>query len=184
MKEPVDLMDEVLAKVIDNQAEGKPVDCPIQILNPTEEETIPLRNRGEAAYVRQQELPHHRVFAELSAKGYSSKEIATMTGFSPVCVQDILRQPGQDSFLAKEIKRNFGTDQEVVEVIKGAVVDSVKMLAGVVNDTKAKGSDRIAAAKELLDRRYGKCNQPINRGTEIDLNSLPDSELVKMLSQN
>jgi len=140
-----------------------------------------LANRKAPFYHVQQEKPHHRVFLELSAKGYTVKEIAEMTGFTAVCVNNILRQPHTQQFLVNEIRDIYSVDEEVVTVIKNNAVAAVETLATIVKDEKAKGSDRIAAANALLDRRYGKPNQPINRGTDVDLNKLSDEELAAML---
>lgn len=140
-----------------------------------------LANRKAPYYHVQQEKPHHRVFLELAAKGYTVKEIAEMTGFTPVCVNNILRQPHTQQFLVNEIRDIYSVDEEVVTVIKDNAVAAVTTLAGIVRDAQAKGSDRIAAANALLDRRYGKPNQPINRGTDVDLSKLSDDELAAML---
>ncbi len=139
-----------------------------------------LANRKAPYYHVQQEKPHHRVFLELAAKGYTVKEIGEMTGFTPVCVNNILRQPHTQQFLVNEIRDIYSVDEEVVTVIKDNIVDIVK---GLVNVAKSgvNESARIAAANSLLDRRYGKPNQPINRGTDVDLNKLSDEELAAML---
>jgi len=148
---------------------------------PTVSEPVPLKNRKPPFYHVQKEAPAHRAMLHLAAKGYSVKEIADKLDRSPVNVNNILRQPMLQQDLVKEIRRVQGEDEEVVEVIKQNVVVAVKTLASIIKDEKARGSDRIAAANALLERRYGKANQPINRGTDVDLNKLSDSELAKML---
>jgi predicted transcriptional regulator len=155
----------------------------VQILNPTASEAQPLANRPQPHYYVQKEAPQHRVMLELSAQGYTVKEIADRTGFTPVCVNNILRQPHAQQTLVSEIRRMHGTDEEVVQVIKENVVKAVETLAAIVEDTRARNSDRINAANALLDRRYGKPNTPINRGTDVDLNRLSDAELVQMLAE-
>lgn len=144
-------------------------------------DAMPLANRKAPYYHVQQEKPHHRVFLELAAKGYTVKEIAEQTGFTTVCVNNILRQEHTQQFLVNEIRDIHSVDDEVVQVIKQSVVEAVSALANIVRDTGSKGSDRIAAANALLDRRYGKPNQPINRGTDVDLSKLTDDELAAML---
>jgi hypothetical protein len=141
----------------------------------------PLTNAKPPFYHNQRETPAHRAMLHLAAKGYTVKEIAERIGRTPVCVNNILRQPMLQSTLVNEIRRVQGEDEQVVEVIKSNVVNAVQVLANIVRDDKAKGSDRIAAANALLERRYGKANQPINRGTDVDLNSLSDSDLAAML---
>lgn len=141
----------------------------------------PLANARAPFYTNQKEKPAHRAMLHLAAKGYTVKEIAERMGRTPVCVNNILRQPMLQKTLVNEIQRVQGEDEQVVEVIKSNVVNAVQTLASIIRDSSAKGSDRIAAANVLLERRYGKANQPINRGTDVDLNTLSDSDLAAML---
>ncbi len=140
-----------------------------------------LANRKAPYYHVQQEKPHHRVFLELSAKGYTVKEIAEQTGFTPVCVNNILRQPHVQQHLVNEIRDIYSVDEQVVTLIKDNILVAVETLATIMKDPKSKGSDRIASAQAFLERRYGKANQPINRGTDVDLNKLSDADLAAML---
>ncbi len=140
-----------------------------------------LTNAKPPYYHNQKEAPVHRAMLHLSAKGYTVKEIAERTGRTPVCVNNILRQPMLQQTLVNEVKRVNGEDEQVVEVIKANVVLAVKTLADIVRSPTSKGSDRIAAANALLERRYGKANQPINRNTDVDLSKLSDKELAAML---
>lgn len=155
---------------------------PIQVMNCTP--IRPLNNKLNTDHVRKKELPHQRQIIELVAKGYTHAEIAKIVGVNQLTVHRTVAQPGAQQVLAEEIHRQVSEDEKVVEVIKENVLVAVKTLAEIVKDTKARGSDRIAAANVLLERRYGKANQPINRGTDVDLNSLPDSELIKLAKAN
>ena len=139
-----------------------------------------LANRKPPFYHVQQEKPHHRVFIELAAKGYTVKEIAEKTGFTPVCVNNILRQPPLQQTLVNEIERVMGADEQVVKVIRETVVDAVTLLRNTIIDPKQRTVDRLSAAEKILERRYGKANQPINRGTDVDLNALSNAELAKI----
>lgn len=140
-----------------------------------------LWNRKPPQYVRQQEQAWHRIALEMAANGYTAVEIAARLGCTPTAVQDILRQPQYQKTQVELIRKASSADQEVLELVKSSVVTAVKTLATIVEDSKARSSDRIAAARELLDRRYGKPNQPTNRGTDVDLNTLSDKELAAML---
>lgn len=141
----------------------------------------PLWNRKAPNYERQQELPWHRTALEMAAKGYTCEEIAARIGCTSVTVQDILRQPQYQQTQVNLIRQAANEDHEVCELIKSNVKMAVKTLTAIANDDKARASDRISAARELLDRRYGKPNQPMNRGTDIDLNNLSDADLAKMI---
>ncbi len=159
----------------------------IQILNPTaaseavSSHAPQLANRKKPYYTTQKEGHVHRVMLTYAAKGYSVKEIAGMTGYTPVAVNNILRQEHSQQTLVDEIRHLNGEDEEVVLFIKQKVVAAVKTLAGVMEDDKSKGADRIAAANAILNRRYGMPNQPINRGTDVDLNVMSIAEVAAQL---
>ena len=143
---------------------------------------IPVLHNHKAPYhVNQKERPRHRLMLELAAKGYDNKEIAEITGKSAVNVNNALRQPHSQQTLVNAIRERVSADEQVVEVIRTNVVKAVETLAEIMDDGDAKNSDRIAAAEALLNRRYGKPNQPINSGSTVDLNHLSDEALAKML---
>lgn len=141
-----------------------------------------LHNFDAPFHVNKKETPTQRAILEVAAKGgYTNREIAKMFGRTPVNVNNIIRQPHSQEFLANEIRRINGEDETVVQVIKENVVAAVTTLAGIMNDVKARNADRIAAAEKLLERRYGKANQPINRASGVNLDELSDEDLLKML---
>lgn len=145
----------------------------------------PLLHNHKAPYhVNQKERPAHRLMLELAAKGYNNKEIAETVGKSAVNVNNALRQPHSQQTLVNAIRERVSADEQVVEVIRTNVVKAVETLAEIMDDGDAKNSDRIAAAEALLNRRYGKPNQPINSGGTVDLNHLSDEALAKMLPTN
>lgn len=140
-----------------------------------------LANRKEPYYRVKQERPAHRVMTELAAQGYDVKEISAKLGYHPVTVNNILRQGHSQQTLVDACRKYASEDDEVVELIKGNVVKAVETLKEVMQDPNAKGSERIAAAEALLNRRYGKPNQPVNRNTDVDLNKMSDADLAAML---
>lgn len=141
---------------------------------------LPLQQRAPG-YQFKKERVVHREILEYIAKGYTDVEIASLTGFTPPTIGNVRKHPMYQDSLLGEVKRRLNEDTEVVEFIKRNVVSAVETLADVMNDDKARNSDRISAAEALLNRRYGKPNQPINRGTDVDLSSLSDADLAKML---
>lgn len=162
---------------------------PVQILNKTSPTTTssvvnekPLQ-QAPPAYELQNERVRHRVMLEYIAKGHTDKEIAAMMGCSAPMVGYIRKQPRYQEGLLNEVKRKMNEDQEVVEFIKANVVKAVTTLASVMSDSEARDSDRISAAEALLNRRYGKPNQPVNAGNTVDLNHLSDADLAKMLPE-
>ena len=140
-----------------------------------------LQNRKAPQYIRQQELPNHRVIIELSAKGYTAREIAKLVDQSPTQVQDILRQPQYQQNIANTIRRVQGVDEEIVMLIKEEVVNSVKTMVEIRDNPNTPDATRLAAADKILERRYGKANQPINQGSTVDLATLDIAEIASQL---
>ena len=154
----------------------------VHILNATAEQIDrPLFNKPEAQYTRQKEQEWHRMAALLAAQGYTQVEIAQTLGRSPAAVSDVLRQDYAKPVVLAEMRRIATEDEQVITIVKENVAKAVETLADICNDRGAPKRDRIAAANALLDRRYGKPNQPIARDTGIDLDKLTDDELAKML---
>lgn len=122
----------------------------------------------------------HRIIAYLKAQGHSNTEIAAITGYSRTTLYQIFQLPWVKEVVWEEINRN-GRDA-VQEVLQSSAIDSVNFLIETRDDSKAQRRDRITAAKELLDRTYGKPNQPITHRDEVDLSSLSDSDLQKILA--
>lgn len=144
----------------------------------------PLHQRkGPSVYLLQQERPLTRNIIELTAKGYKPKEVAERLGVTTSTVNNTLRQPFVNEKMPAEIRRTMGADEEVVEILRGNIAKAVQVLVDIALDSNVKESSRIAAANSLLDRKYGKPNQPVNRGTDIDLNSLSDEELMRLIPE-
>ena len=154
---------------------------PVKILDKTQEEGAPLLFNHKAPFhVNKKERPIHRVMIELAAKGYNNREIADMTERSAVNVNNALRQPHSQQFLADTIRAKVSEDERVVELIKDNAFALADKLVKLALAPTTHPRDVIAAANSILDRRYGKANQPINRGSDVDLNKLTDEELYSM----
>lgn len=142
----------------------------------------PLANRKAPYYVVQKEAPVHRLMLEYAAQGYDVKEIAEMTGRTPVCVNNILRQEHAQQNLVNTIKKNVNEDREVVEIIKRNVIASAKLYENTLRDEKIGLDTRLDVAERFLCRRYGKPTQPMAQGTVVDLNDLSDDQLAAMIN--
>lgn len=104
------------------------------------------------------EQPQHRLFAHMRARGFSVKEIAKATGYTPVMVGLALRQPFARRIIAKALERD---DRAVGEALRAEVMPSIDTLVEIRDDDSAPKNARLGAAKELLDRYLGKATQPI-----------------------
>lgn len=167
-----------------NTEEAKLKPCPVQILNETSDPSPLLGDRDCSRYTNaiKSEQPRHRATMELAARGFTNKEIAELLGRTPAWVSNTLRQPSLQGELARVIRATAdNVDSKVVEVIKKNVIKAVELYEKALGGDKSVTDVQMEAAERFLNRRYGKPNQPINRGTEVDLNDLSDTELAAML---
>ena len=133
-------------------------------------------------YETKQENPRQRQVLEMAATGMKNKEIAEATGYHPMTVGAILRQPMVQQTLVDEIRRRVDAiDEEVLKVVKEGCLEGARRMLKIIKNDKAKESSQVAAAVAFMERRYGKANQPVNAGTSIDLNSLSDEQLAQAI---
>lgn len=157
-------------------------------------EYVPREDPGSADLFNRYELPdyitqnyktekiEHRVIAFLKSQGFSNREIAERTGYSPVSVGHIVRLPWVRDLVLDEIKK--AGRSAVEEVLSSSVLDSVHTLIDIRDSDKSANKDRIAAAKYLIDRVYGCPNQPITHKEEKpDLSKLSDEELAQIATK-
>lgn len=165
-------------------------DSGVQTLNPTKEiratiKVQPILVGRKAPNIDgykhlQQENPKHRAMMTLSGEGHTNKEIAAILECHEVTVSNVLRAPLLQKNLAEIVNRTHTEDHRVVEIIKDNVVKAMQAFESAL-DGKDISDKQLFAAQHFLDRRYGKCNQPINRGNEVDLNSLTIAEVAMQL---
>lgn len=122
-------------------------------------------NSKPPEYGVKHEKPEHRVMIFLKAHGFSNLEIAEKTGYSPVMVSQILRQPWARERLITEISKS-GRDV-LSELIKGTGVDSVMTLVELRDDKNAPAAVRKACASDLIDRILGKPTQHIESDATV-----------------
>lgn len=141
-----------------------------------------LRNPRDPYYAIQHEKAVHRLMVYLSVRGDTLKEISEATGYTPVAISNILRQPSAMLLAAEEAKRLGG--QEVAVVLRGKALAAVQRLASELdNVTTGSSQSRIAAANAILDRCFGKPNQPITHIEGGNLEELTDEEIAKRLKE-
>ena len=143
-----------------------------------EQDPPPFHNARDPQYTIQTEKAQHRVMCYMKIEGCSNLEIARRLEVSAVCVSNVLRQPWAQKFMVEEIRRTGGNEVQVL--LEGAVADSVRKLIEI-RDTAEADRDALNAANSLLDRVYGKPNQPITTHKGQDLNTLPDSQIAALI---
>jgi hypothetical protein len=99
-----------------------------------------------------------------------------------VAVSNIVRQPWARKRIV-EIIRESGQDA-VHQLLVGEAYDSIMRLVTERDNPVARPSERITAADKLLDRIFGKPNQPINHTINGKLEQLSDEELEQIVRRN
>jgi len=116
------------------------------------------------------EKPAHRLMAEMSAQGYSIREIAEYTGYTEHHISNVLRQPAMRAHTLKTIEKTV--QDQIKDFLEGEVLPSLKKLVAVRDNEMARPADQLAASNSILDRYLGKPVQPITE------NQKPPSELT------
>lgn len=122
------------------------------------------------------ERPIHRVMALMVTKGATYREIAAATGFTPIHVSTVLRQPYMRKLVADLIS-DGGLDP-VVTMLQSAGLDTVHKLIELRDSAPPAVS--FQASKELLNRILGQAPQTII--TEKKLPEDPAAEKERLLS--
>ena len=139
----------------------------------------PLFNMGSPAVHLQREKAYHRMVAFLKAQGMSNVEVAERVGVTPVTVAYVSKQPFVAQMIVDEIAKAGRPEVEVI--LQGAALDSVNKLIEIRDSEQASPDVQRKAANDLLDRVFGKPNQPISH-SQVEANSLSDAELAKCIA--
>lgn len=114
----------------------------------------PLAGGDNPNFAVLHEKPEHRMMLILKGQGCSNQEIAKQLGYGYNWVCQVVRQPWfKRAFI--EMAANAGKDK-VEALLDSEKLNSLDTLIEVRDDTKAKGSERVAAANAILDRAFGK----------------------------
>lgn len=131
----------------------------------------------------QTERPEHRNVLLLKMQGHSNVEIANLTGYTPVHIATIVKQDWAQEFMARH--QNRVGIKKVEMLLDGAVGKAVERLITECDSEAEKSTamSRIAAARELLDRKFGKAAQPILSGRLSDVTKMSDGEIDARLAE-
>lgn len=139
-----------------------------------------LHNGRDPHYNIKHERLEHRVIIYLKAEGLSNKEVAEVSGFTPVAVSNILRQPWAKRRVL-EIIQSKGSDA-VETVLKSSALDSIYKLIELRDSPLTQPETQRKSANDLLDRLFGKPNQPVQHSGNLDLTKLSDEELARIIA--
>jgi hypothetical protein len=137
-----------------------------------ENAALPEALAGDIDPVRiaRRETPVHRTMVNMAVAGYTNREIAMFTGYSPATVATAIKQPHARKYMIQEAKKTV--QDEIKELLASEALPSIKRLITVRDSQDARSSDVIAASNSLLDRFLGKPVQPITE------NQKPPSEMT------
>jgi len=144
---------------------------------PLQSDPRPLFNARDPQYVLQSERPVHRAIIFLAAQGLSYIEVAQQLGITPSCVQYVVKQDWAQEEILKQIHENGGN--AVAQVLSQQALPSVMKLIELRDNEKVAAEVQRKSANDLLDRIFGKPNQPVTH-SQADLNELSDEELAKI----
>lgn len=131
----------------------------------------------------QQEKYEHRIMAEMKAAGHTNREIAEEMGVTPTTVNYVVKQPWTKQQILSEIHTKGG--KEVLDFMSEKAMAAAEVLVAGFEQEKMEGRrDRVDAANKLLDRVFGKPNQPITNHQGQDLTKLSDEELARIATSS
>lgn len=135
--------------------------------------------RLKPAYELQSEKYEHRIVAFHKAAGMTDKEVAEATGLHSVTIGYIKKQPWFEQLVLEEIHKK---GEEALEYLASKSLDAAKRLVEI--SEKAQNEEtRRKANNDILDRKYGKPNQPMSVSTK-KADEMSDAELMKALQGN
>jgi len=141
---------------------------------------IPFFNARKGMYTLQEEKPRHRLICLLAAEGNNNLEIAAATGYTPIHVAYVLKQPWALSFIGKLQAERGGN--AVQEILQGAAQKAAEHLSKTIDNTQAPAAVRAKCANDILDRVFGKAQQIVLHG-KADPSEMTDEELATLASQ-
>ena len=141
---------------------------------PSEKAFPRLFNATDASHINQREKYEHRLIALLKATGMSNTEIAKETGYTPVMVGYIVKQPWAVDLI---LSRIHGSSDAAMKALQDASLAAAMRLIEIAETAKNEEVKR-KANNDILDRKYGKPNQPYTLATK-GAHEMSDDELAK-----
>lgn len=124
----------------------------------------------------QEEKPEHLRIIQLKYAGRTNKEIGVFTGYSPIQVANVLRQP----WARRRLLSMFAEDGEsFAQLLESEAKESILTLAEL-RDTAQSESVRATSAINLADRFFGK---PTQRTEHYDAGKAPSLKDMEALDQ-
>lgn len=139
----------------------------------------PLFNAAGPQVELQREKPWHRLAVRLKATGMTDVEIAQELDVTPAAVRIAYKQPWASDMLLRLLHQ---TGDQAIKRLHDAAEEAAQTLIHVMQTAENKETQR-KAANDILDRKYGKPNQPYSVA-EKAADQYTDEELAKMAQAN
>ncbi len=136
----------------------------------------PLLNPTEPQYRNQREKYEHRIIAYLKAAGNSNMEVARITGYSNITINYLVRQPWMEQTILEEIHK---LGDEAMQTLHQASAEAAVSLVEIARSAENLETKR-KACNDILDRKYGKPNQPYSM-KDVRPEDASDAELLAVV---
>lgn len=153
---------------------------------PDGEDRLSSSYHGQKApyHTLKREQPQHREIALLKAQGLTNKEIADCTGYSPVTIAYVTKQPWAVDLIIQEQRsagRN-GVQRALQQIALPAVEKLIELMEDTTIQSKTPDTTR-KAANDLLNRIYGMPSQSIIHSEKVELDKMTDQELADFVAK-
>lgn len=132
----------------------------------------------------QTERCRHRFVCLLSMQGRTNLQIAAETGYTPVHVSNILRQPWAQQYMSENLHL-AGMDRVIMR-LKGTAMKAAQQLEKeITNYDRESGGDaksRISAAKAVIQQLYGSTTH-VSVTTKKDPTTMSDAEISARIAE-
>ena len=167
-----DLSEELGLKMRPDLSEEKPSDVNAQPRQP-------FFNPGDPSYVLKAEKPVHRQAVLLKAAGYTDREIAAELELHPLTIAYIVKQPWALKLMEARV---HGTADKAMARLQEETLAAAERLIEIAKNAE-NDETRRKANNDILDRKYGKPNQPYSVANKSAC-ELSDGELAKLVTSN
>jgi hypothetical protein len=138
-------------------------------------------NFKRPAYAPKKERFEHRIIAYIKATqpGLTNREIGERVGLHEVTIAYLLRQPYMELAVLEEVKKSY---DPAMQLLQNEAFDAASRLIQISKDAE-NDEVRRKANNDVLDRKYGKPNQPMSVQKK-DASSLSDQELADIIAKS
>lgn len=145
-------------------------------------ERKPLLNTAQPAYENQRERAYHRMVAFMVAEGYNDMEIAAKLDRSAATIGYLRKQPHIEALIVSLI---HGRGDAAIDTLHKAAEEAAETLIENMRLAKKAGAFGIVRqnANDILDRKYGKPNQPTTVTTRKTVEEMTVAEIDQRLSE-